>query len=111
MKSVASWVFTAIFVGLAGSSAFAAGDPVEGQKLAKEHCSDCHDVEAGGKFKQYPPSFAAIAVYRSEAHMRALVVYPALHNAMPQVPLYLLDDDKLDDLVAYIQSLEEEGAN
>lgn len=94
-------------LGVLGSPAFSAGDPVKGHMLAEEHCARCHDVEAGGAFKEYPPSFAAIAVYRSDVHIRALIVYPALHAAMPEVPLYLLGRENLDDLIAHITSLEE----
>ena len=107
MKSFAAGAIVFVSLGLVGSPAFSAGDPVAGHDLAKEHCAGCHDVEPGGAFKLYPPTFAAIAVYRSEPQIRALIVYPSLHAAMPQVPLYLLGEDKLDDLVAYIMSLEE----
>lgn len=107
MNSLTLRVIFFLSLGMITSPAFSDGDPAEGYNLAKEHCADCHDVEAGGAFKQYPPSFAAIAVYRSEAHIRALSFYPALHSAMPKIPMYMLGDDNLDDLVAYIMSLEE----
>ncbi len=107
MNALILRVMVFLSLGIVAPPAFSAGDPAEGYKLAKEHCAGCHDVEPGGGFKQYPPSFAAMAVYRSEAHIRALSVYPALHSAMPRVPIYMLGDDNLDDLVAYIMSLEE----
>ena len=107
MRSVTAYAIAGITFGLLGSSAVAADDPIEGQAIAEEHCSSCHDVAAGGGFKEYPPSFAAMAVYRSEAQIRAMIMYPALHTAMPDVPLYLLVKDKLDGLVTYILSLEE----
>jgi mono/diheme cytochrome c family protein len=107
MRSLTVRVIIFLSLGLLGSPALSAGDSAEGHKLAKEHCARCHDVEPGGAFKEYPPSFAAIAVYRSEPHIRALILYPTLHSAMPEVPLYLLGSESLDDLVAYITSLEE----
>jgi mono/diheme cytochrome c family protein len=107
MKSLASCAGVILATVLLGSPAVAAGDPAEGEKLAKEHCARCHDVAAGGAFKQYPPSFTAIAKYRSEPQIHALIVFPALHSAMPDVPLYLLGNESVDDLIAYIMSLEE----
>jgi mono/diheme cytochrome c family protein len=107
VKSLASCAGVVLATALLGSPAVAAGDPVEGEKLAKEHCARCHDVAAGGAFKQYPPSFTAIAKYRSEPQIHALIVFPALHSAMPDVPLYLLGSESVDDLIAYIMSLEE----
>ena len=88
------------------SPAFAEGDPIQGEQLAIEHCARCHDVSADGAFKQYPPSFAAIAVYRSEDQIHARIIFPALHSAMPEVALYLIDAQGIDDLVAYIMTLE-----
>jgi mono/diheme cytochrome c family protein len=96
-----------VSAGLLGSPALAAGDAAKGEALAKEHCSRCHDVAAGGAFKQYPPSFAAIAAYRSEDQIHARIVFPALHSAMPEVAFYFLGADGVDDLIAYIMSLEE----
>jgi mono/diheme cytochrome c family protein len=92
---------------LLGSPALAAGDAVEGEKLAKEHCARCHNVAAGGAFKQYPPSFTAIAAYRSEDQIHARIVFPTLHSAMPEVAFYFLGAKGVDDLIAYIMSLEE----
>lgn len=85
--------------------AFAAGDPAVGAKLAREHCTQCHDVEAGGAFKLHPPSFASIAVFRSEEQIFGRIMFPPLHSSMPQVG-YLLTPDNVDHLVAYIVSLE-----
>jgi mono/diheme cytochrome c family protein len=95
-----------VMASLAGSSAFAAGDPVTGEKLAKQHCAQCHDVGPGGAFKTYPPSFASIAKYRSEDQIHARIVFPAMHSAMPQVAFYLLPADQIRNIVAYIVSLD-----
>jgi mono/diheme cytochrome c family protein len=92
-----------------GSPVFAAGDPVAGEKLAREYCTRCHDIGRGGAFKKYPPSFASIAVYRSEEQIYARIVFPTLHSAsspMPEFAQTLLDPRNIGDLVAYIVSLE-----
>ena len=78
-----------------------------GQALAQEHCATCHDIAPGGAFKQYPPSFASIAKYRSEEQIYARIVFPPLHASMPSVALYALNHSQVDALVAYILSLEE----
>jgi len=97
--------------GLAALAALAAvpagarepGDPVEGRAVAQQWCSECHDVEPGGAFKLDPPAFAAIAVYRTNEYIRANILYP--HEGMPEVAkVFGLN---VDDLVAYIRSIED----
>lgn len=84
----------------------AGGDAAKGRELARELCARCHNVEAGGAFKQHPPSFAAIAVFRSKEQIFGRVMYPPLHTGMPQLG-YQLNPDNVQHLVAYIASLEE----
>jgi mono/diheme cytochrome c family protein len=59
-----------------------------------------------GVFKQYPPSFAAIAAYRSEEQIHARIVFPTMHSGMPEVALYLLKPEQVANIVSYIMSLE-----
>jgi len=87
------------------SAAFAEGDAAMGEEIARESCVRCHNVEPGGAFKEHPPSFAAIAVYRSDEQIYGRIVFPPLHAAMPQIG-YLLTPDNVEHLVAYIRSLE-----
>jgi mono/diheme cytochrome c family protein len=86
----------------------AQGDAAAGQSLAEEWCARCHDISAGGAFKQTPPSFAAIAIYRADDDIRWRIQFPPVHAGMPQLG-FLLDAEVLDDLVAFILSLEEPG--
>ena len=85
--------------------ALAEGDVVKGQALAREFCARCHNVEADGPFNRHPPSFAAIAVYRSDEQIFGRTMFPPLHSAMPQLA-YSLSPDNVQHLVAYIRSLE-----
>ena len=87
------------------STALAEGDVTVGEEIARESCVRCHNVEAGGPFKEHPPSFAAIAVYRSEEQIYGRIMFPPLHSSMPEVG-YMLTPDNVEHLVAYIQSLE-----
>ena len=82
-----------------------AGDAAEGAEIAAENCAHCHDIAAGGAFKTYPPSFASIGTYRAEDQIRSRIWFPALHTPMPP-GTYLLNNDMVDDLVAYIMSLD-----
>jgi mono/diheme cytochrome c family protein len=95
-----------MITGFVQSRANAAGDPQAGGKLAKEVCARCHDITPTGAFKRYPPSFASIAVYRSQEQIFARIVSPPTHSGMPEVALYLLLPDQVADLVSYIMSLE-----
>ncbi len=92
-------------IGLAGPlpTAQAEGDPLIGKELAREWCASCHDVEAGGLARQDPPSFAAIATFRSPEYIHANITFP--HARMPDVAQIL--GLNVDDLVAYITSLEQ----
>ena len=87
---------------LATSSTWAQGDAIAGRHLAMEWCSSCHNVAADGQMKQDPPSFAAIAGYRSPGYIRSNIVAP--HGAMPDIANIL--GLNVDDLVAYITSLD-----
>ena len=91
-------------IGLTGQPAGAA-DLENGRKLAAEVCASCHDVSAGGPFKQYPPSFASIAVYRSTDQIRGRIISPPMHSGMPQLSI-IWRPGYVDDVVAYIVSLE-----
>ena len=101
-------LMAAALIGAPTSAAVAAGDVATGQALAGELCARCHNVQAGGPFKLYPPSFASIAVFRTAEDIRWKIIAPPLHAGMPRLTdtLYL-SAEKLDDLVAYIVSLEE----
>ena len=84
----------------------AEGDAVVGEKLAREHCAKCHDVEPGGASKLFPPSFASIAAYRSARQIYARIALPTVHNNMPPLG-YVTFGDNIDHLTAYIVSLED----
>ena len=105
MRSVTLYIFYGVLMAISASTALADGDVVIGEEIARESCVRCHNVEIDGPFKEHPPSFAAIAVYRTEEQIFGRIVFPPLHTAMPQVG-YLLTPDNVDHLVAYIRSLD-----
>ena len=99
-------IAAALLICILGSGlARAQVDPRHGAELALDFCARCHNVEPNGPFKLFPPSFAAIAVYRSEDHIRAQIIFPPLHTNMPNLG-HILTPSNVEDLVAYIRSLE-----
>ena len=100
-------LIASIFAVSAWVSAVAAeGNIQNGERVAREACVICHNVEKNGAFKLHPPSFAAIAVYRTDNQIRNRIFYPDVHSGMKQHLGFVFSVDKIDDLVAYIRSLE-----
>ena len=81
-----------------------AQDVEMGRDIAYEYCVACHDVGPNGAFKQDPPSFTAIAIYRTEEQIRVHILRP-FHDDMPKYKDYMIGEN-IDDMVAYIASLE-----
>ena len=82
------------------------GSPGPGEAIALEICSDCHIVsDRQVRFHIFGlPSFSEIAndPKRTEFWIRTFMRTP--HFEMPN---YTLNDDQLDNLIAYIQKLKE----
>ena len=96
----------ACLLGASVSAAYAQGSILEGERAARQSCVICHNVEQNGPFKQRPPSFAAIAVYRSDNQIRNRIFYPDVHSGMRRQLGFVFSVDTIEDLVAYIRSLE-----
>lgn len=75
-----------------------------GKDIADEYCSECHNILPDGEFKQNPPSFAAIAKYRSADQIKQRIISPSSHQ-MPRYTQYMIGGN-IDDMVAYILTLE-----
>jgi mono/diheme cytochrome c family protein len=89
------------------STAFAAdGDPAKGLAIAQDKCSRCHQIAKGGAFKQMPPSFQAIAIYRTEPDIWSRIIAPSPHAAMPDMT-WTLTAAEVQDVLAYILSLDQ----
>jgi mono/diheme cytochrome c family protein len=82
-----------------------AGDAVAGYALAKEYCARCHNIEKGGGFKQRPPTFQSIAIYRTPEDIWGRIISPSPHSGMPDVSWSLLPD-QIQNALAYIVSLD-----
>jgi mono/diheme cytochrome c family protein len=103
MRAVRLAVLAALMP-LAGSPALAA-DAAKGLELATANCARCHDIAKGGAFKQSPPSFQAIAIYRTGMDIWGRIISPSPHSGMPNVA-WTLTSEEVQDLLAYIVSLD-----
>ncbi len=81
------------------------GDVERGRQLATRYCEECHDITASGPAKVHPPSFSRIAGFRPTEQIRARIWFAPYHASMPVFAEILFPND-VEDLVAYIQSLE-----
>ena len=82
-----------------------AGDAAAGHVLAQQNCARCHAVEKGDAFKLRPPSFQSIAIFRTPEDIWSRIIAPNPHSNMPDTQ-WLLTPDQVQDLVAYIASLD-----
>ena len=102
-SAVAGQIFFSIAI-VAAPQAWSA-DADKGYQVAKERCASCHNIEKGGAFKQRPSSFQAIATYRTMDDIWARIVAPSPHAGMPEV-IWVISPDDVQDIVAYITSLD-----
>ena len=102
MKMYVIAILSTLWSGVAFSQSI--GDPEAGKLLADQYCARCHDVGSDGAFKQMPPSFAAIAVYRGDDQIWNRVMFP-IHTGMPSMWEFL-QPENVGHVTAYIRSLE-----
>ena len=98
--------------GLLLASAAAAdqlGDAKRGLIFAEENCATCHAVGRGGRSPYTPaPPFRNLHLKYdvsglAEAFAEGIIV---AHNGPRQMPRFVLSPGDIDDLIAYLQSLE-----
>jgi mono/diheme cytochrome c family protein len=99
-------LLSAFLISASGSTTATAADAAKGKAIAQEMCARCHNIESGGAFKQKPPTFQAIAIYRTADDIWSRILSPNPHSNMPDVQ-WSLTPDQVQDLVAYITSLDE----
>ncbi|HYM18000.1 MAG TPA: cytochrome c [Micropepsaceae bacterium] len=98
---------------LAASAAFAIdqepGDVERGHDFAKANCATCHAVEKTGLSPYAPaPPFRTLHLkYDVEGLAEALAEGIVVgHTGPRQMPEFVLEPDEIDDLLAYLKSLE-----
>lgn len=99
--ALAGWVGTAVAQPLPG-------DPIEGLQFAREHCADCHYVEA--KWAElsvsWGPPFAEIAENSSYTEMALRVFLRTPHSEMPD---FILTEDETANVISYILSMKNQS--
>ena len=93
---------------LAGTPALAQGafDVAAGRRLAELHCSRCHAVGNAdtGLMEGAPPLRDLKLRYPIEDLAEALA--EGMITAHPQMPVFTFSTEEIDDLLAYLDSLE-----
>jgi mono/diheme cytochrome c family protein len=86
------------------------GDPQEGFEYAKEVCANCHAILSNETSPvREAPTFDEIAKQSQRSAATIIKRTEAVHPTMPNIPM---KRDELNDLAAYILSLDgEEPAN
>jgi mono/diheme cytochrome c family protein len=96
----------ALLLLLAAGEALAAGDAAKGREVAERWCSRCHVVSAAKPYGgiDSTPSFLLMSEHPDDYRPRVLT----LKARPPHKALDLdeLSNDDLEDLIAYIDSLE-----
>lgn len=98
----------ACVVAALGTGVLAEDEPyiAAGKRTAEANCAQCHNIEPGGAFKLYPPSFTAIAKYYEPNMIAMKIMYPGHAVLMPQFHKFMFREN-VDNLVGYIVSLDE----
>jgi mono/diheme cytochrome c family protein len=93
-----------LLVAAAAIPAYADGDPVNGEALARKNCTGCHEVgpDAGPAAKGRPPSFKSVADDPAVTDLALHVFLKTPHAKMPDL---MLGRAEMDDLCSYILSL------
>ncbi|MBU6319359.1 MAG: cytochrome C [Alphaproteobacteria bacterium] len=94
----------AAFTG-AGEASAQTGDAARGLSYARRACAECHMVEKGerpqGRLLS-GPSFERVAAVPG---MTGMALTAWLTTSHPTMPNFIIEADRMDDLVAYIRSL------
>lgn len=81
------------------------GDPIAGEKIAREVCITCHYIEKGqrGYSPEGAPAFQEVADQATTTALSLKVFLRTPHDVMPDL---ILSDTETDDVIAYIISLK-----
>ena len=106
MQDMKYAVALAFFLHSAPAGAQQLGNALEGLAYARDHCGECHGVEAA-KQDFSPnidaPDFSEVANSPGMTE-RALAVW--LQTSHPTMPDFMIAAEDRDDLIAYIMSLK-----
>jgi cytochrome c len=108
-RKIAPLLFGAACLLAIVAPAAAAGSKARGEFYARENCSTCHAVGPVG-VSPYPPAppFRTLhEKYDVEGLAEALAEGIVVGNTgVRQMPMFVLSVEEIDDLIAYLKSLE-----
>ena len=83
-------------------------DPHKGREFAQRVCAECHAVLPEDKTSPNAdaPTFKTIANTRGMSRTAIIVWFQSPHQKMPHL---VLEADDLDNVIAYIHSLRDDG--
>ncbi len=82
-----------------------AADVEAGRKLAETHCSRCHAIgDEGASLMQGAPPLRDIKL-RYPVDDLAEALAEGMETAHPQMPVFTFSPEEIDDLLAYLDSL------
>jgi mono/diheme cytochrome c family protein len=101
----------AVLLAAAGASAITPepGDIRRGHDFAKANCATCHAIEKTGSspYEPAPPFRKLHEKYDVEGLAEALAEGIVVgHDGPRPMPEFVLEPDEIDDLLAYLKSLE-----
>jgi cytochrome c len=98
--------FASMFAWVTEAFAAEAGDVAAGHRLARQWCSECHQIDAKRRHVKRPAnaaSFLEIANEPSTTPLSLRVFFRSNHENMPNLHV---SQSQADDLAAYILSLK-----
>ncbi len=112
-KFSASFLMVALLQFGACDSGFAAASVERGKLFVEKNCARCHAVGTTGSSPYAPaPPFRTLHERYdvgdlAEAFAEGIVV---AHQGGPQMPQFMLQPDQIDDLIAYLRSVQPKPA-
>lgn len=108
IKIIISLVMVGMFGAFVQLEAVELSDPHKGREFAQRVCAECHAVLPEDKTSPTAdaPTFKAIANTRGMSRTAIIVWFQSPHQKMPHL---VLEADDLDNVIAYIHSLRDDG--
>ena len=109
MKLVTSLVLVVVAVGVMSAAPVSTLEIERGRAYAQRHCATCHAIGRTGSspYAPAPPFRTLHERYDVEALAEALAEGMIVgHGGARQMPQFVLSPAEIDDLLAYLKSLE-----
>jgi mono/diheme cytochrome c family protein len=96
----------AVLIGLGSTNPLAATNPGQGKRLALLYCAKCHAIDkvSPSPLRIAPPFRTLHERYPVESLQEALA--EGIVTGHPTMPEFRFDADQVDDLIAFLKTLE-----